>query len=103
MIEHLLDEGRFEDGIGRANADARLGESELDLPSVYRVENPRHVPLLDEPADGDRHRRRGHSEMLGEIREHRRRFGVEMIHDAHLARADERSGMWIADVAAMTG
>jgi hypothetical protein len=41
--------------------------------------------------------------MLGEIREHRRRFGVEMIHDAHLARADERSGMWIADVAAMTG
>jgi hypothetical protein len=26
-----------------------------------------------------------------------------MIHDAHLARADERSGMWIADVAAMTG
>jgi len=103
MIEHLLDEGRFEDVVGRTNSDAGLGESELHLPAVYRVENTRHVPLVDEPADGDRHRRRGHSEMLGEIREHRRRFGIEVIHDAYLARADERRGMRVANVPAMTG
>jgi hypothetical protein len=39
--------------------------------------------------------------VLGQIGEHRRRLGVEMVHDAHLSPADERRGVRIADVPTM--
>ena len=103
VIEHLLDERRLEHRVRRADPDAGLREAELYLAPVHGVEHPIDVSVLDQPADSDRHRRRGHPHVLGEVREHRRRLGVEVVHDAHLSRAHERRRVRVAHVAPVAG
>lgn len=103
VAQHVLHERWFEDGVRRGDAHAGVGEAELDLASIYRIEDASDEALLDEPAHGERHRGRSDAEVVGEIGEHRRRVGVEMVENAHLSRAHLRAGLGIANVLAVAG
>ena len=73
------------------------------LQAIDGVEHSRDVALLHQSADGDRHCRRRNAHVIGEVAEHRRRFAVEVIEDAHLARADVLAGDVVADVPPVAG
>ena len=103
LVEHVLDERGLEHRVCRADADAGVGESELDFAAVDGIEHARDVALLDKLADGNRHRGRRDAQVVGEIAQHHGPFGVEVVHDADLPRAHADAAFWIADVAAVAG
>ena len=103
LVEHLFDERRFEHGIGRANADAGVRESQLHFPPVDRIEHARDVALLHELPHGDRHGGRRDAHVIGEIAQHHRPLGVEVVHDAHLSSAHPDAALGVADVSPVAG
>ena len=48
LVEHVFDERWLEDRVSRRDADSGIGETELDLATIDRVEDARDVALIDE-------------------------------------------------------
>jgi hypothetical protein len=101
LLEHVFHKCGLEHRVGGAHPRAGTGESQMDLAPVSRIERPHHVPARDEPAHGDRHGPRRDAHVIGELSQHRGLGRVEMIQDAHLVGADDRSALGIPDVPAV--
>jgi hypothetical protein len=101
LVEHVFDQGWFEDGVRRSYADDGVGKTELHFSAIDRVEDAREESLMHQSADGDRHRRGGHAHVIGEVAEHHRLVSVEMIEDADLMGADVRAGVGVANMASV--
>jgi hypothetical protein len=102
LLEHVFHQRRFEYRIRGAHADADIGEPELDFPAIDWVEHARHVSLLYELTNGDRHRGRRDAHVIREIAEHHRTFGIEVVHDADVARAHVHAALRVANVSPVT-
>src|SRR5579862_2498650 len=88
--------------MGFADLEPFLRKKKIQTPLIGLITRSPYVTATLEPIDGKRHRRGSDTHVLGERRELDRIGRTQVIQNADLMRAQQRSAFRISDVTGMT-